>query len=59
MITKWKQVVKDTSIKINKKEKYIEIVIKHFMNGLKGLMKEKLLFKESGLFKLHVKKRRK
>jgi hypothetical protein len=56
MKTSWKEVIKQTSKSSKRDELYVSIVIKHFFNGLKLLMKNYKLFKGNGLFKTYVKK---
>jgi len=56
MKTSWKEIVKQTAESSKRDELYVSIVIKHFFNGLKLLMKNYKLFKGNGLFKTYVKK---
>lgn len=53
----WKRTVEATASEINKKKRYVEIVIKHFFNGYKQLLKEYKYFREKSMYSSTVKKR--
>ena len=55
----WKRTVEATASEINKKKRYVEIVIKHFFKGYKIIMKEHRYFKEKSMFTSKVKKLKK
>lgn len=56
MIVKYQEIVKETAKSSKSKEKVVAITVKHFFRGLKAIMKKRLLFKETGMFKTYIRK---
>jgi len=59
MKTNWKEIISQTAESSKKDSKYVFIVVKHFFQGLKKLMKQRKLFSDVGMFKSYIKKPKK
>ena len=58
MITKSKDIIDETAESLKKDRRVVYIAVKYYFKGLTHLLRNKLSFKEHGLFHMYFKKRR-